>query len=129
MEVTINGRQFKAVKMDPFKQFHVLRRMGSLFPNIVGAIKIPDKLLAGSYVAAALSKLSDDDANFVMNSCLATCQMNQAGTWAPVTAPGGALMFQDLLLPDIMELVWKVLEDNFAPFIKDLLAKAFAAEV
>lgn len=123
MEVTIGTRNFRSTKMDPFKQFHVLRRMGSLFPSLAGAIRVEDKMLAAGYIMAALSRLADDDANFIINSCLATCKIQQGSLWADVIDGSGNLMFQDMQLPDIMELVWKVLKDNYAPFMKDLLSK------
>lgn len=129
MDVTIGSRTFRSTKMDPFKQIHVIRRMGSLFPSVAGAVRVPDKMLAAGYIGAALGRLSDDDANFILNSCLATCQLKQGTMWASVVDANGTLMFQDMQLPEILELVWKVLEDNFRPFIKDLLAKVSSAEV
>lgn len=130
MEFSVGGKNFRADKMDCFKQFHVLRKAGPLYPSVVGALKIKDQdlMLAVGYVAAAFARLSDDEANFIMNACLSTCAMKQGSVWSPIMSPSGALMFQDLALPEILEIVWKVLEYNFGPFIQGLLLKASAME-
>lgn len=134
MEVTVGGVNYRSVKMDAFKQFHVIRRMGPLFPNIAGFLteakkEDSDKMLQAGYIAAALGRLSDPDANFILNNCLATCQRQQGTVWANLTDASGSLMFSDLSMPDMLELVWKVLEDNYGPFMPDLLAKASAGQV
>lgn len=134
MEETIGGNKYRSKKMDPFKQFHVIRRMGPLFPNVSGFLKEAekpdaDRLLQAGYIAAALGRLSDPDANFIMNSCLATCERLQGTVWAAVADNNGGMMFTDIELPEMLELVWRVLKDNFGAFIPGLLAKASASQV
>lgn len=129
-EFELDGKKFQAGKMPVFTQFHVLRRLGQIFPNIRGAIVIKDKdpLLAASYIAAAFGHLSDEDANFIMNAALSVCTMQQGNLWSAVMV-NGALMFQDLHLQTVMQLTWKVLEENFGPFMRDLLSMASAAGI
>lgn len=133
MEATINGAAYRVTKMDPFRQFHVIRRMGPLFPSITGFLKSAegdgDKLLAAGYIAAALGRLSDPDATFILNACLATCARKQGTVWAAITDAQGSLMFDDINMPTMLELAWEVLKENYGAFIPDLLVRASAGQV
>src|SRR6185312_6619357 len=124
-EFEIDGVKYQSDKLPLFTQFHVLRRMGSLFSSIVGAGAVRDKdpLLAIGYIATAVSKLSEDDANYVLKNCLSVVKKLQGAVWAPLMSATGNLMFNDLSLPNMLEIAQKVLEDNFGPFIDALLQK------
>lgn len=130
MEFKVEDKYYRTEKMDCFKQFHVLRKAGPLYPSVVGALRVKDQdlMLAAGYIAAAFARLSDDEANFIMTSCLGTCSMKQGSVWSPVVNSSGSLMFNDITLPELLEVVWKVLEYNFGPFIQGLLLKASAME-
>lgn len=129
MDIKIGSRDYRLTKLDPFKQFQLLRRMGSLLPAIMGAVKVPDKIMGAGFISNAISQLSDENSDFVINTCLRACQLKQGTVWADVMNANNSLMFKELELPDILEIVWRVLEFNFRPFIPDLLARVSGGAV
>jgi hypothetical protein len=125
LEFELEGKKFRCEKMDTFKQFAVLRRLGALFPTARGAIDIwpKDPMLAVSYMMAAFSKLSDEDANYLINACLAVCKFQQGkDLWVDLMT-GNTPMFNDMELPMVLQICWKVLEHNFGSFTQGLLSK------
>jgi hypothetical protein len=129
IEFELEGKKYQAERLDAMIQFRVLKRMGSLFPSVVSGLSMKDRdpLMGISYVAAAVSKLSDTDSDYVIQTCLSVCKVQQGQIWASLSSPQGQLMFKETTLQEIMQIVWKVLEDNFRDFIQDLVAKASAA--
>jgi hypothetical protein len=59
--------------------------------------------------------MSDEDADYVINNCLACVKRKNGKTYSPVFN-NGTIMFDDLGLDVILKLVWLVLKDNVASF-------------
>lgn len=92
-EFTVNGADYRSGKLDAFKQFHTSRRLAKT--NLI--------------------HMSDEDSEYVVKACLGVTQRKSGGTWAPMLA-GDRMMFNDLKLFEMMEIVEHVLEDHKADF-------------
>jgi hypothetical protein len=135
----IGTRKFKLLKLDAFKQFHIVRRIGPMLADLLPALgqakKIAegtglsetDKLSAFAEIAAplmkGLSKLTDADADLVLMGLLSAAEMQQpAGNWARV-ASGNMLMIQDLELPQLLQIAGRAFAFNLSGFFSALPQK------
>lgn len=127
----VGGRKFKLRKMDTFKQFHVVRRLGPILGDIIPMAKELKGMKETSSeeekfdviaklakpIMDGLSSLSDDDANKVLLALLSCAEMQQlpAGNWAQI-AKGEVLLIQDLDLPAVMQIAGRAFAFNLASF-------------
>lgn len=126
MDFKIGSTDFRAEKLDLFVQFHVLRRLGGFYPNVLEALKTwkHDQVMSLGFISIALSRLPEDDANYIIRNCLAVVKVHQGDhVMAPIVAANGSVMFKELDLETMLHITWKVLEDNLGPFMRALLQK------
>lgn len=136
-ETTIKGIRYRVGKLDAFKQFHIARRLApALFELATSAAKVADttggpsdsvnmsELAAFKPVVEAVSKLSDEDADYVMKSCLGvvTREINNGSAWQNVLV-SGRMQFEDMGLDVIMPLTMEVVSDNLGAFFNALPAR------
>jgi len=124
-EFTVAGIEYRAGKLDAFKQFHIVRRLTPIFATLknlkfiedaaTGTKKIDIKETDLTPVADALSSLSDEDSEYIINTCMNVCQRKQASGWVKVRSNGG-LMFEDMDMPVLLQLTWNVIIENFSGF-------------
>lgn len=133
----IGGRKFKLCKIDAFKQFHIVRRIGPLLADLLPAmtsmstsvknfeaLSETDKFnqlakFAGPLMTG-LSKLSDADADLVLFGLLHAVEVQQAaGNWARVST-GSMLMIQDMELPVLLQLAGRAFMFNLSGFFAAL---------
>lgn len=131
-DFTIGGREFKLGKIDAFKQFHIVRRIGpilsDLLPSMKGArgLKNIDALSEDAKldqiakfvtpIMNGLSKLSDADAEMVLFGLLASVEVKQpTGNWAKVATPS-MLMMQDMELPILLQIAGQAFMFNLSGF-------------
>lgn len=129
----IGGKKFKLLKIDTFKQFHVVRRIAPILAELLPAMKDGpaakgtdlDKVAAFvSPIMNGLSKLSDADADFVLINLLSAVEVQQsAGNWAKV-AQGGMLMIQDFELPVLLQIAGQSFMFNLSGFFGALPHKS-----
>lgn len=136
MSVTVSGVNYKIGKLDAMRQFHVMRRLSgvaSALGDTVGVVmrsggvkallegKGPDPVKVIEPLTRAISAMSDADSEYVIMNCLSVIQRQVAGDtgWAPLIS-SGQLMYQDLDLPAMLQLVWRVLEGNLSNFFSAL---------
>jgi len=128
------GKSFQLRRLDAFKQFHIVRRIGPILAEMLPQMKNlknaeslseSEKLenfakIAGP-VMAGFSKLSDADAEFVLYGLLAAVEVKQpaSGNWAQIST-GSMLMIQDLDLPMMMQLAGRALMFNLSGFFSVL---------
>lgn len=136
------GRKFQLRKIDAFRQFHVVRRIGPILSELLPVLKAgqafnlerateEQKLDALAKFATPImlgfSKLSDADADYVLFRLLAAVEMQQsAGNWAPV-ATDTMLMIQDLELPAMLQLAGRAFMYNLSGFFAVLPQQSRAA--
>lgn len=100
IEFEINGVQYRAQTMDARRQFHVARRLSAVLSPSADAIGklAPDADSKANIVAAidgffeALSKLPDDQLDYVIDACLDTVSRKDGTQWSPIRR-GGAMMY------------------------------------
>jgi len=131
-DFSIGERNFKLNKVDAFKQFHIVRRLGPVIGEIIPVAQKLHRLqkdnlseaemydqisqLAGP-IFAGMAKLSDDDANRVLLGLCSAVEMQQMpkGNWARVATDAG-LMFQDLDLVMLMQIAGRAFAYNLGNF-------------
>jgi hypothetical protein len=137
-DFNLGGREFRLSKLDPFKQFHIARRVAPIMSDLLPAfqkaarkgltteesiskLSEDQKMEAVAEIAGpvmdGLSKLTDADSDFVLRGLLASVQMKQAtGNWAAV-ATQEMLMIQDMELPVLLQIAGRAFMFNLGNFI------------
>lgn len=127
----IGTRKFKLNKMDAFKQFHIVRRIGPILADLLPALKDIKKVSEGENsesdkldqfariatpLMTGLSKLSDEDSNKVLFGLLSSVEVQQGmGNWAKISTDT-ALMMNDLELPVLLQAAGKAFMFNLSGF-------------
>jgi hypothetical protein len=137
-EFEFNGHRYRVAHQPAMQQFHVMRRLG---PTLVGALggllTHRDKLMGfldtklameaampflleamSGPLVGGLSRLSDEDAEYVVSACLSNVrrQETKQDAWALVMT-GGRMMFPDLdHLPSMLGLVVQVIRAQLQGF-------------
>lgn len=128
IEFEINGVQYRAAAMDARRQFHVARRLSAVLAPSADAIgkSKDDKSVKGGIIAAldgffdAVSKLPDDQLDYVIDACLDTVSRKDGTQWSPIRR-GGAMMY-DLDLYTQGAIVWHVVKGALDGFFASLPA-------
>jgi hypothetical protein len=98
------------------------------FENVVKGLKgLEDGALMGALVAAAgplvdvFAHMSNDDSQYIINECLSVCSVKVGDTgWQVLYVEGSGLMFHDLTLPELMQVVFAAIRHNLGNFIPAL---------
>ncbi len=134
-EFQIGDKKFKCGKLDAFRQFHIVRRIGPLLSDLfpaLGRISKTQKELAGlseeekfDEIAEAIgpilegfSKLSDADSEYVLYRLLSVVEVQQPeynGAWAKVSTDTQLIM-QTLELPVLLQAAGRSLMFNMSGF-------------
>lgn len=133
MEFQINGVNYRAAKMDAFKQFHVSRKIAPIVPTLIPVFvrlsqdkKLTEDLSAFSELlgpfAEGIAGMSNDDSEYIIATCLGVVSRQSGDTWAGVwNRSANSCMFDDMDLGVMMQIVIKVIQDSLGPFIQGLL--------
>lgn len=131
----IKGIDYKFIKLPALAQFHVVRRLAPIIGDLLTALgpNVKDlkegqdlseeqmlKIIAP--VMGAISKLSDDDANYVIFSLLkpVTRKATAGGGWSKITTDGNIIMFEDIDLQAMVQLCVESFMVNLGGFINAL---------
>lgn len=144
-ELEIDGQTYQFGKIDARKQFHIVRRLAPAIASLVGMAALPGPTPAeGDAVvdaaaapadapapnltqfmgavqpfAEAIGRMSDTDADYVIDGCLAAVKRRIDGDrgWAAVMAPnGGRLMFDDIDSGLMVRLAFEAARENLQGF-------------
>lgn len=130
IEFQIGQHNYKAGKLNAFQQLHVARRLAPVLTGLkdvlqggLGRLKA-NPLEAVVPLAEALSAMKDEDTNYIVTTCLGVVQRQQAQNlpWASVTTPQGDLLFDDIDMLVMVQIVWRVLEGSVMGFSNALQA-------
>jgi hypothetical protein len=130
-DFTVAGQSYKSGKMDAIKQSHVVRRLTPVAGSIKQAFDLAGQPETFSMVDAipimskVVSEMSDEHWEYILYACLDITQRQQGTAWTRIRM-GNSLMFEDIQLSEMMQIVWSVLNDNLANFISALLAQISA---
>lgn len=139
MECTIKGVNYRANKLGVFEQLKVSRKLLPIlaglmadFSSIKAMLPATTKLDSGNLdklepvfntllprIAGELSKLTEEDTNAIIHPCLAMVVRENGKQWAPVFR-SGELMFDDIDLFDMLQLVVRVVADSLGNFLPEL---------
>lgn len=122
-EISVKGHAYQVQKLDALTQFHVARRIAPLAASLIFAgisLSPPDgadaeagyelKILMAA--AAPLSRMTDEDVNYVLEACLLRAsRADVGGRFVPVWAKGGGCMFDDMDAPAMAILAWNVIQE------------------
>ena len=122
-EFQVNNETYAVNRLPANVKFHLSRKAFPLFKAMRQAAfenagKDPKEITYAMFesMAEAWSVMSEQDANFILDTCLAAVQRKQGDNWAKLTN-NKSLMFEDAGSPEIMQaLVWGVLDDQISPF-------------
>ena len=133
-EVELDGFKYRTGALNAFEQYHVFRKLAPLFSGMGESFtqlpamprgengELSEQIPPGFWqalapVAEALSKMSMEDSEYVLGTCLKTCtRLNEMGQWARVAAPNGQPMFDDIGLMTMLNLCYEVVNDNLGNF-------------
>lgn len=133
---TINGREYQIGKLDPFKQMAVARRLAPLLPKlgpVVSEIQkrpelfrdakdgklegIEDVLKSVEPLMTAFAQMDDADVNYILMNLLESASMKQSGGGFANVVVNGNLMFQDLEMPELVQIAWRAGVHNLGRFL------------
>lgn len=138
-KITIGSRSYVLHKMDVFKQFHVARKMAPMLAEVLPHIKSLKSLptspqevsklsdeekfqalvpLAGPIIKC-FSSLSNEDADFVLHNLLECVEVDQGKVVSKLMI-NGTLMFNDLELPQLLNIAARVFMSNLSGFFNAL---------
>lgn len=140
---SIGGRDFQLSRIDAFKQFHIVRRLGPILSELapkLGEFSKASKLdenspesdkldiiakFVGPFVDG-ISKLSDEDADKILFGLLSSVEVKQTiggiSSWSRISN-GSSLMMQDLDLPILLQAAGRALLFNLSGFFAALPQK------
>ena len=124
-EIEVDGHIYQIGPMNTFVQFHIARRLGPLAPTILMYLENsdPDKSVMDLFfpLMGTISTLSDADSEYILNQCLSVVTRKQESGWAKVQSSGG-LMFDDITMPNMLQIVWQVILKDIADFFPSVPA-------
>lgn len=133
LEFDHGGHTYRVGKMPAMKQFHVVRRLAPMLPNMAGLGFKPvagqpgDVIAVLEPLAKVVAEMTDTDSEYVIMSCMSVVERKQtAGGWARMES-GGRLMFEDLDMVGLVFIVGQVLRHNLSGFF-DAMPQSFAGE-
>lgn len=122
MELQIEGITYQIGSLDAFSQLHVVRKLGPALPIVEGLVSERN---AGKdvtlLVVLILSKLTDEETEYVINKCMSVVSRKQDQGWARVHV-NGALMFSDTTMQAIIQLTAQCIVTNLGDFFRTALA-------
>lgn len=141
IEFEVGGRRYRASKMPAMQQFHVSRKIAPLLPALIPVfVNIAKKGGVGEDFGAlttllqpladGLANLKDEDADFVVGTCLSTVKRENAqGSFTPIWSMAAkTLMSDDMTLADMIPIVVRVIQDQLGPFIQGFLTSNSSKE-
>lgn len=105
--------------------FHVTRRLapmlGRLGPMLRASADRDSLDLILTPIAQAIAEMSDADCDYVLDACLdvATRRVAETERYVPV-ARGRKMQFDDIDMPQMLQIAARVLQDSLGPFFAGL---------
>lgn len=116
-EQTIDGETYRTGQLNAKEQFHVARRLA---PIVASFSNQGSSGFIGA-LAMAVSKLPDDDIDYVMRVTMKTVTRKVADRWANVwNLAADQPQFSDMNASTLLQLVIAVVQDNLGSFTSGL---------
>lgn len=137
MEFKAGEHNYRCGKLSALTQFHVCRR---LIPSLAEFAPLLKQYVQAARAATAkgvavkfdgwdaleplgnaLAAISDDDCNYVIFACLdATERQGEGSLWSKLRTQQGVMMFSDMEMPEMIQIVWCVLQGHLESFFSML---------
>jgi hypothetical protein len=123
MEFEINGQQYRSGKLNARQQFHVARRLAPVLGGLAEASQGSSTDFAHFLqpIADAIAGMSDQDCDYILDTCLAVVQRQQGSAWANVFV-NKAQMFDDIDMGVMLQIASKVISENLGGFFQESAA-------
>lgn len=140
MEFELKGQQYRTAKLDVFSQLKVSRKLMPVLAGLLsefGSLKeLMPKKTAGDdslpsfdqlqplfdkvlpKIADIISELSEEDTNAIIYPCLSVVARQHGKGWTPVFNQG-QLMFDDIDLMSMLQMVGRVVGDSLGNFLPE----------
>lgn len=136
-DIELGGNKYRIGRLNTFQQLHLSRKIAPILPKLIPlfsaiasrpkdteAFDLDNIGTALSPLTEALAAMPDADFDFVVGLCLGVVTRQQGPIWPPIyKQQGGVLMFEDIDIGGILQLVTKVIWSNLGPFIQGFIAK------
>lgn len=121
MDFEVDGYQYVTTKMSAFTQFHVARKLApvvtEVLPLLAKGIDLDKGVSEIEPIMNAIAKMDEMDVNYVLFACLSVVRRKQNGGTAPVWNENARrLMFEDIEMPQMLQIAVYVLKDNLSRF-------------
>lgn len=127
MEFEIKGVNYRASKLSVFDQLKVSRKLLPVLAGMLGDFQTIKSAAQGGDVykaletalpkiADSLAEMSEEDTNAILFPCLSVVARQNGKVWAPVMVQG-ALMFDDIDLMSMLQIVGRVVGDSLGNFL------------
>lgn len=127
MEFEIKGVNYRASKLSVFDQLKVSRKLLPVLAGMLGDFQGIKAAAQGGDVnkaiesalpkiADSLADMSEEDTNAIIFPCLSVVARQNGKVWAPVMVQG-ALMFDDIDLMSMLQIVGRVVGDSLGNFL------------
>lgn len=129
-QITLGSGTYMTGKLNAFEQFHCARRVAPLLAAMgITALQIakhtaqPGAQAPGTddfgemlpMVFDQIARMPQADVDYILQTCLASCKRQQGAGWALLLVQG-RLMFEDVGMPDMVQLVLATLKENLGSF-------------
>lgn len=115
-------------KLTAFEQLAIVRRLTPALPLVDVLLKksneAQDKKVL---VAMLLGRISDEDNEHIVNKCLGAVSVRDGAALFPLMK-GAALMYHDIEMTDILDIVAEVIEENMGNFFRIALTDSSQPE-
>lgn len=121
----VNGHKYGIGKIPPITQFHITRRLAPMLAQMGISLQMlkagadTDFLSVLGPLTDMLAKMSDDDANYVIFTCLAVVTREDSGKWTRVST-GTNMMYEDIDMATMLRLAIEVVKENLGSFMRGL---------
>lgn len=124
----VAGNNYNIGKLSPMVQFNVTRRLAPLLAQMGISLQtlqkgmqtdMTDFLPVLGPVTEALARISDEDANYIIFTCLDVVSRQSGEKWGRINS-GANLMYEDIDMPTMLRLVVEVIKENLGSFMRGL---------
>jgi hypothetical protein len=124
-EITVGEYTYSIGKLDALKQFHVARRLVPVLAAFTRIGEAPTSEGLGVKallpIAEALSKMSDEETEYIINTCLSVVQRQDSGKLQRIMLQG-RFVYEDIKMPDMIKLTSETIMENMGDFFAGLQA-------
>jgi hypothetical protein len=125
---TIKEHEYLSNKLNALQQAHLMRRLLPIVSSLAGLAKLssgPDGKVsteiakdAFSPIANALSELSDESFNYIVNLCMGSVMRKDSERYVPAWNKHALLpQYEDIDLGVMLLIIGNVIQDNLSGFL------------